>query len=105
VSVGKTFDVSLAELHNDSTTVRFCGQYRSAKGRTIRGKKAPFITYGFSKDHRPDLKQILFILTTSRDGSVPLHFRCEAGNEADVSTHQATWDALCRIAGRKDFLY
>jgi len=38
------------------------------------------ITYGFSKDHRPDLKQLLFILTTSHDGGVPVQFRCEAGN-------------------------
>jgi transposase len=38
------------------------------------------ITYGFSKDHRPDLKQLLFILTTSADGGVPVQFRCANGN-------------------------
>ena len=30
VVVGKTFDVAFDELHNDSTTVRFAGQYRPA---------------------------------------------------------------------------
>jgi transposase len=105
VQVGKTFDLSLTELHNDSTTVKFSGQYRSATGRPLRGKKAPLVTFGFSKDHRPDLKQLLFILTTSRDGAVPVHFRREAGNTSDVSTHPQTWDELCRITGRKDFLY
>ncbi|MCP4899055.1 MAG: IS1634 family transposase [bacterium] len=99
------FDVVLEELHNDSTTVRFCGQYPQARGRKLRGKRAPFITYGYSKDHRPDLKQLLFVLTTSNDGGVPVQFRCEHGNASDSRTHQQTWDALCRAAGRVDFLY
>ncbi len=99
------FDVALEELHNDSTTVRFCGQYPQARGRKLRGKRAPFITQGYSKDHRPDLKQLLFVLTTSDDGGVPVQFRCAPGNASDVRTHQDTWDALCRAAGRVDFLY
>jgi transposase len=105
VAVVKEFGVVLDELHNDSTTVRFCGQYRGARGRKLRGKRAPAITYGFSKDHRPDLKQLLFILTTADDGGVPLQFRCEDGNTNDAPTHQETWDFLCKATGRKDFLY
>ncbi len=80
LAVAKRFHVSFDQLHNDSTTIRFCGQYRSAKGRQMRGKRAPFITYGFSKDHRPDLKQLLFTLTTSADGGIPVQFRCLDGN-------------------------
>lgn len=99
------FDLSLDELHNDSTTVKFTGQYVPAKGRSLRGKKAPFITYGHSKDHRPDLKQLLFILTSTQDGAVPVQFRCEAGNQNDARTHEASWDALCRVSGRTTFLY
>jgi len=45
VAATNTFDVTLDELHNDSTTVSFYGQYRGASGRSIRGKRAPFITY------------------------------------------------------------
>ena len=105
VAAVKEFDVSLGELHNDSTSVKFSGQYGDASGRALRGKRAPFITYGYSKDHRPDLKQLLFILTTSEDGGVPVQFRCEAGNESDSRTHEETWDALCRAVGHKDFLY
>jgi hypothetical protein len=37
-------------LHNDSTTIRFSGRYATAKGRSIRGRLGPHITYGFSKD-------------------------------------------------------
>jgi len=105
VAVGERFGVSFDELHNDSTSIRLCGQYAAARGRSIRGKRAPFITYGHSKDHRSDLKQLLFILTTTRDGNVPVQFRCEAGNMGDPRTHVETWDALCKVTGRSDFLY
>lgn len=105
VAATEKFGVALEELHNDSTTIHFCGQYLSARGRSVRGKRGPFITYGYSKDHRPDLKQLLFILTSSDDGGVPVQFRCEAGNASDSRTHEQTWDALCRAAGRVDFLY
>jgi transposase len=105
VSMAEVFKISFDEMHNDSTTIRFCGQYRAAKGRSIRGKRASFITYGYSKDHRPDLKQLLFIMTTSADGGVPVQFRCEAGNCNDSRTHEETWDALREIAGDTRFLY
>ena len=105
LAAGERFDLSFGELHNDSTTVKFTGRYSEAKGRSLRGKKAPFITYGFSKDHRPDLKQMLFILTSTRDGGIPVQFRCEAGNTNDSRTHVESWEALCRVAGRRDFLY
>jgi transposase len=105
VATSKRFEVRLDELHNDSTTVRFQGQYRGASGRSLRGKKAPWITYGHSKDHRPDLKQLLFVLTTSDDGGVPVQFRCEDGNTNDSTTHLETWEALRVAAGRADFLY
>ena len=69
------FAVDLAQLHNDSTTVTFTGEYRRARGRTLRGRRALAIGYGHNKDHRPDLKQWLFILTVSADGAVPIHYQ------------------------------
>jgi transposase len=54
LAVGQRFDVRFEELHNDSTTVSFCGSYRAASGRKIRGRTAPAISYGHSKQHRPD---------------------------------------------------
>jgi transposase len=105
VAAVQQFGVRLAELHNDSTTVSFTGQYREARGRAVRGKRAPAITYGHSKQHRPDLKQLLVILTTSADGGVPVQFRCADGNTADDTTHIETWETLCQLAGRRDFLY
>src|SRR5215813_11605564 len=55
VAVGQAFGLKFEEIHNDSTTVSFCGAYRNAWGRKLRGRTAPAITYGISKDHRPDL--------------------------------------------------
>ena len=105
LAVGQKFAVRFAELHNDSTSVSFCGQYRSASGHSIRGRTAPAITYGYSKDHRPDLKQLLFILTTEAEGGVPVQFRVADGNTNDSTTHIETWNTLRALAGRADFLY
>ena len=41
----------------------------------------------------------------SRDGAVPLYFQVASGNVVDDQTHCATWDLLCRLTGRRDFLY
>lgn len=79
LGAARAFEIALDEFHNDSTSIRLTGQYHRATGRSVRGRRAPVITYGHSKDHRPDLKQLLYILTTTRDGTVPCLFRCEAG--------------------------
>ena len=41
----------------------------------------------------------------ARDGAVPLYFQVASGNVADDKTHIATWDLLCRLVGRPNFLY
>ena len=73
LAVGQRFGVRFDEFHNDSTSVSFCGSYRGARGRQIRARTGPAITYGHSKAHRPDLKQLLFILTMSADGMPAVH--------------------------------
>lgn len=105
VAAGNEFGVRLDELHNDSTTIKFTGHYQQAAGREVRGQRAPLITRGFSKDHRPDLKQLLFILTTSSDGGVPVQFRVGNGNENDSSTHIQTWESLRNLTESTGFLY
>jgi transposase len=105
VAIGQRFRVKFDQCHNDSTTITFCGQYRTAARRPIRGRTARAITYGFNKDHRPDLKQLLFILTVEGESGVPMHFRVADGNTSDSRTHIETWEALRTVAGRADFLY
>jgi transposase len=100
------FGVGLDQLHNDSTTITFTGAYKDATQEEKRKDQPRLaITWGYNKDHRPDLKQLLFFLTISKDGGVPVYFQAKSGNTADDQTHRATWDLLCTLAQRRDFLY
>src|SRR4051794_1302310 len=102
----REFGVALDELHNDSTTITFHGDYEDAdRERTLRGRLRLAVTWGHNKDHRPDLKQLLYILPVPRDGAVPVQFRVESGNATDDRSHRATWELLCQLTGRRDFLY
>ena len=58
-----------------------------------------------SKDHRADLKQLLYNLTVTSDGTVPVTFGVENGNVTDDQTHIANWEILCKIVGSPDFFY
>ena len=101
----REFKIDLKQFHNDSTTLTLTGEYRDADGRNVREQPTIVITFGHNKDHRPDLKQLLFVLTVSADGAVPIHYRAMNGNTEDSTTHIATWETLCKLAGRTDFLY
>lgn len=104
--VAKEFDLNLSEFHCDTTTISFYGTYVEATVENrIRGKWTPIVTHGHNKDHRPDLKQLLYNLTVSSDGTVPVAFGVESGNVTDDQVHQKTWDLLCEIVGSPDFLY
>ena len=99
------FAVDTTQLHNDSTSISVHGAYRDAVGTVRGGKPTAAITFGHSKDHRPDLKQLVWILTVAADGAVPLAYRLADGNTSDDPTHVPTWDGLVAMLGRGDFLY
>lgn len=99
------FGVDTDQLHNDSTSISVHGVYRDAVGNVRGGKPTPVITWGHSKDHRPDLKQLVWILTVSADGAVPVAYRLTDGNTVDDPTHVPTWDGLVGLLGRTGFLY
>ena len=84
VGLSKIFgDVSLnaIKIHNldtsiiseDTTTVSLEGAYEDSNAAKN----------GYSKDHRPDLKQILFGLTVLNDGGIPIMGRIAKGNQSD----------------------
>lgn len=58
-----------------------------------------------NKDFRPDLKQLLWILTVSADGAVPIAYRVADGNTVDDLSHVPTWDELRALVGTPSFLY
>jgi transposase len=102
----REFTVGLDELHNDSTTVSFYGAYDDAGQESEqRGRPTHAITWGHSKARRPDLKQLLYILTVTSDGNVPVYFSSDSGNTVDDGTHIGTWDLLYELIGHADFLY
>src|SRR4030095_8007369 len=45
--LGQRFGVRMQQLHNDSTSISLCGQYRKARGRSVRGRTAPAIVHRF----------------------------------------------------------
>jgi transposase len=99
VNTVKTINLKLDQLHNDSTTVKAFGKIPGKTNRGLELKK------GNSKDHRPDLKQLVYCLTVSADGFVPIHYKTYSGNTTDDTTHIETWNTLTNIIGKKDFLY
>jgi transposase len=72
-------------LHFDTTSLSFFGAYESEDFCSLSdgSGRPPLVTYGYSKDHRPDLKQIMFGSLVSRDGGVPLYGKALDGNRSD----------------------
>lgn len=95
----QVFQIDTRQIHNDSTSVKFSGAYEQQNPKGLQ------LLHGFSKDHRPDLKQLVYSLSISADGAVPVHYKAYPGNQTDDPTHWETWQVLCRLVGRADFLY
>ena len=49
--------------------------------------RPPLIAFGHNKDHRPDLKQLVYSLAVTADGAVPVHYKTYDGNTSDDKTH------------------
>jgi transposase len=104
VKAVKEFEIDMSQVHNDSTTVTFSGAYEGQTDEEGK-KRPPLITFGHNKDHRPDLKQLVYALTISADGAVPVHYKTYDGNTNDDKTHIETWNSIRKIAGTPSFLY
>lgn len=79
------FKIGTDFLHFDTTSLSFFGAHESEEfgSQTDGSGQPPLVTYGYSKDHRPDLKQIMFGSLVSRDGGVPLYGKALDGNRSD----------------------
>lgn len=77
----------------DTTSFSVSGAYKgSEEGEEEEGRVR--IVHGFSKDHRPDLKQVVTELIVSCEGGIPLHFCCHDGNASDSRVFQERVKAL-----------
>ena len=104
VNMVREFDIEMKRCHNDSTSITFSGAY-GQKTERPDGRRRLKIAHGHNKDHRPDLKQLVWSLSVSSDGAVPIHYNVYDGNVTDDTTHVETWDVLRRITGGADFIY
>jgi transposase len=100
----KTFRLVVDEVHQDTTTVTVSGEYADQPPASDAQRPAR-ITRGYNKDHRPDLKQLVYDRTVTADGAVPIHCNILDGNTADDTVHQQNWLALRNLLGHSDFLY
>ncbi|MEH1870744.1 MAG: IS1634 family transposase [Nostoc sp.] len=88
LEVVKKYGVSTKYSHLDSTSLHLHGKYNNSpnnleKESGISRVNPIIITQGYSRDHRPDLKQCILDLIVSSDGDIPLFFRGSSGNESD----------------------
>jgi transposase len=94
----KLFHLKTDRIHFDTTSITFSGEYRSST-------REPRITEGHNKDHRPDLKQLVFGINVTSDGAVPVSHGVFSGNRNDDTLHRDNFDGLRELLAKDDFIY
>jgi transposase len=83
--------------HSDTTSVSVEGMYNTETAEANPEDPAPFkITYGYSKDHRPDLKQIKLGLSVQQEG-LPLSGELLSGNKSDQVWNPEAVESLSEL--------
>lgn len=78
------FGVKAEQMHVDTTSFSVSGEYTREMAGTLDPEAAIIaITYGYSRDHREDLKQWMLALTTTHEGDIPLFMQPLDGNSSD----------------------
>jgi transposase len=95
----KGFDLRMNQIHNDTTSVMVTGCYDGQNAKAVQLKR------GHSKEHRPDLKQLVYSLCVTSDGAVPVHFKAYDGNQTDDGIHLETWNRLRTLLQHPRFIY
>ena len=94
----KIFELNCRHIHHDTTTVKLCGRYQS-------WRQDPKADNGYSKDHRPDLKQLVLGINMVSDGATVISHDIYSGNRTDDTVHISNWDGLRRLLQTNDFIY
>jgi transposase len=92
VRAATRFGLERRSVHFDTTSRSVWGEYQYAETQDL-----PFqVTYGYSKDKRPDLKQ--FVLSTlCVDRAVPIWGKLEDGNASDKTLNTTLLSELARL--------
>ena len=88
----QVFGIKAEQVHVDTTSFSVSGDYAAAEAREDATVIA--ITYGYSRDHRADLKQWMLALATTQDGDVPVYMQPLNGNSSDKVSLLAAITAL-----------
>lgn len=85
-------------VHLDSSSFHLHGEYASddPDPQVIR------ITHGYSRDHRPDLKQVVAQLITSHKSSLPVWLEVLSGNSSDKDSFPKSVEAYCKHLGEAE---
>jgi transposase len=83
----RKFGIKHSSAHFDSTSLSVEGEYLP-QPRVVEGMSPipVHITYGYSRDRRPDLKQFVINLVCWSDGDIPAFVELADGNQSD-KTH------------------
>lgn len=84
--------LELEALHWDLTSIYFEGAYEDSQ----------LVSYGYSRDQRPDTKQVNLEVDVSHDGYVPVLYRMLSGKTADITRPVPHLEALLRFLGRPE---
>ncbi|MCP4458355.1 MAG: IS1634 family transposase, partial [Cytophagales bacterium] len=77
--------------HLDTSAFSLTGEYLPDSD-----EQAISITHGHSKDHRPDLKQVMLEMMVTQDGGIPTLFKSLDGNSSDNTVFQERAAALIK---------
>lgn len=99
----KVYGVEHRFVHLDSSSLHVHGEYEGEEADEER--KMITITEGFSKDHRPDLKQAVVSLITSQSSAIPVWLEALDGNSNDRVSFPKTVQAYCRSLGEAEQPY
>jgi len=78
------FEIETAYAHLDTSSFSLQGSYVSAVAqRAVDAYDAVEIRHGYSKENRPDLKQVVVTLITSQASALPLWLEVLDGNSSD----------------------
>jgi len=86
------YDLDLTVLHWDLTSIYFEGAYADSQ----------LATYGYSRDQRPDTKQINLEVDVTQDGTVPVLYQVLTGHTADITRPLPHLAALLRFLARPE---
>lgn len=87
-----TYGIEHRFVHLDSSSFHLHGQYDVE----APDEEMITITHGYSRDHRPDLKQVVAQIITSHKSNLPVWLEVLSGNSSDKESFAKTVKAYCQ---------